>query len=90
MDESEWDAIFINHSLEMQIPTKSVQTFIHNSKNKEKLVVFGISQDAELAIKSVDAISGASVLKQVSNKSDEIIARLHRIMNLQGRVQFQK
>lgn len=78
--ESDWDAIFINHTWEMHKAPESVESFVNNLKNKKKLVVFGTSQDGTLSLKNVDAISGASIMKQVPQKSQEIIDRLHLIL----------
>jgi len=80
IDESHWDAIFINHTWEMYKVPKSVEVFVDNIKDRGKLVLFGTSQDGTLSLDNIDAMSGASEMSEVSAKSQEIVDRLHNIM----------
>jgi len=79
--ESDWSAIFINHTFEISRAPESVMAFLGRCQNIKKIVVFGTSGDGRLKLDHVDAMSGASMINNVNLRSQEIIERLDKILD---------
>lgn len=78
---NEYKAVVIIHTWEYGSPPVSVTNFI--SKNldaKEKLIVLATSGKGTNKIEGIDALSGESIVENASDYSDEIIARLVKIL----------
>lgn len=61
-----WDAILIFHTWEMSKPPQSVLEFLEKSYNPDKVFVLSTSGSGEEKIDGVDAITGASRMKELS------------------------
>lgn len=78
--EEDWTAIVILHTWEYSKPPDAVDTFIRSIINKNKLIVLTTSGDGNFKFDGVDAISSASALSEIPSKSQEIIARVSRLI----------
>ena len=77
---SEWDAIFIHHTWEINRPPKEVRKFINELPDHSKLVVYGTSGDGRLVIKNIDAISGSSMMNEIPMRTKEVVSRIDKIL----------
>lgn len=81
IDINEYKAVVIIHTWEYGSPPASVTNFIFkNLDEKQKLIVLTTSGKGTNKIEGIDALSGESIVENASDYSDEIIARLLKIL----------
>jgi uncharacterized membrane protein len=79
-NESDWDAILVLHTWEYDKPQPDAEAFLNKIQNQDKIVVLTTSGNHESKMEEVDAITGASIIKDVPSKVDEIKSRLNIIL----------
>ncbi len=77
---SDWDAICLIHTWEMWSAPKVVRKFIKKNKSLAQLVVHTTSGDSEEKMLGVDAITGASVLTDLTVVAQQLIDRLDSLL----------
>ncbi len=78
---NEYSAVIILHTWENGKPPASVTNFISNNMDeKQKFIVLATSGKGTNKIEGIDALSGESIVENASDYSDEIIARLVKIL----------
>lgn len=78
--DDDWNAIVVIHTWERWKPQPDAKAFVARIKDKKKLIVVTTSGSGEEAMPGVDAISGASVLKDVPTQVGRITARLDALL----------
>ncbi len=71
-----WNAIVVLHTWEMSKPPKEVKEFLKNNYNSNNIFTLTTSGNGDEKIKGVDAITGASLLKEVPNHVQLLINKL--------------
>ncbi|TXE04181.1 hypothetical protein ESY88_04890 [Subsaximicrobium wynnwilliamsii] len=80
-DAAHFDAILMLHSWEAGAPTEIVQAFMDKSPESEKkIVMLTTSWNGLEQMENIDAITGASIMVDVSVFTDQIIKRLDRLL----------
>lgn len=81
IDTNIYNAIVVLHTWEYGHPPQSVIEFV--TKNKEfeyKMIVYSTSGAGDNKIEGIDALSGESILENVTVTSDNIIARIENLL----------
>lgn len=81
INAEEWSAMIILHTWEIGKPPGVVKSFLYKYQDFDNLVIVTTSGGGNEKSK-VDAISGASLLKDVNPHSEIIINRLNSILDL--------
>lgn len=81
IDTASFEAILILHRWEARAPSRNVQSFMEKNENFEnKIVMLTTSWNGLEKIENIDAITGASIVKDVPIFTDKIIKRLDRLL----------
>jgi len=80
-DVLKWDAICIMHTFEYWKPPASIEKFFRSNPNLDHVVVFTSSGNGNYKMDEVDAITGASIIEEVTTISTEINTQLETIIN---------
>jgi len=72
----QWNAIVVLHTWEIWKPEENARVFLKKYYSSEKIFVVTTSGSGEEKIEGVDAITGASILKDVPRHSRGIISWL--------------
>lgn len=84
-DVEYFDAILLIYRWEAGAPPETVQSFLNdNSRLKNKMVVLTTSWNGLEKVKDIDAITGASIVKDVPIFTQKIIKRLDRLLKLKN------
>jgi hypothetical protein len=78
--EKEWTAIVMLHTWEFGKPPSNAQAFVDGMRDRRKLIVVTTSGSGREKIGGVDAISSASVVRDVPTLLAEINPRLHALL----------
>jgi hypothetical protein len=78
--ENEWTAIVMLHTWEFGKPPSNAQAFVDGMRDKRKLIVVTTSGSGREKIGGVDAISSASVVRDVPALLAEITPRLDALL----------
>lgn len=73
----DWDVIVVLHTWEIWKPPVPVKDFISKIDNKTQLVVHTTSGDGEYKYPGVDAISGASEIKNVDKVKEKLLQKIN-------------
>jgi len=80
-DVADFDVLLLIHRWEANAPPDIVQSFIDkNLESKNKMVILTTSWNGLEKMENVDAISGASIIKEVPVFTDQVIKRLDRLL----------
>ncbi len=80
-DVADFDILLLIHRWEANAPPDIVQSFIDkNLESKNKMVILTTSWNGLEKMENVDAISGASIIKEVPVFTDQVIKRLDRLL----------
>lgn len=80
-DVADFDAIFLIHRWEANAPPDIVQSFMDkNLELKNKMVILTTSWNGLEKMENIDAITGASIMKNVPTSTDRVIKRLDRLL----------
>ncbi len=78
--ESEWTAIIVMHTWEFGHPNASAREFIERVHDRRKLIVITTSGSGREKSPGVDAISAASVVRDVPTRLTEFAPRLDDLL----------
>lgn len=82
---ADFDAILIMHRWEAGAPTDNVKLFMdENVESKNKIVMLTTSWDGLEKMEHIDAITGASIVKDVPIFTEKIINRLDRLLKFKN------
>ncbi|MBL6448741.1 GyrI-like domain-containing protein [Fulvivirga sp. 29W222] len=81
INEDDWGAIAILHTWEYTQPQEDAKAFVENVKNKNKLIVMTTSGEGSYVLDSVDGISSASNLANVTQKAKILLTRINKLLN---------
>lgn len=80
-DVADFDVLLLIHRWEANAPPDIVQSFIDkNLESKNKMVILTTSWNGLEKMENVDAISGASIIKEVPVFTDQVIKRLDSLL----------
>lgn len=77
---NEWNAIVILHTWEISKPPIAVKEFLKDNYSSNQIIVLSTSGNGDEKITDVDAITGASLLRDVPNHVDTIIDMLDNLL----------
>lgn len=81
MDVSGFDAILLIHTWEYRKPPEAVQLFMDKNPGlKSKMVVLSTSGEGSGKMEGVDAITGESIISDVSLYVEKVIIKLHQLL----------
>jgi hypothetical protein len=84
-DTADFDAILLLHTWEYGKPPDAIQSFMDkNQVLKNKLVVLTTSGEGTEKMEGVDAITGESILSDVSQFVDNVLARLNPLLEVRN------
>lgn len=78
--ENEWTAIIVMHTWEFGKPNASAREFIERVRDRRKLIVITTSGSGRDKVPGVDAISAASVVRDVPTRLAEFAPRLDGLL----------
>jgi hypothetical protein len=81
MRESEWSAIVILHTWENWKPQRDAQFFVDHAESRDKIIMLSTSGSGSRKMKTIDGITAASEMNEVSAKAKEIVTRIQNILN---------
>jgi hypothetical protein len=76
----DWDAIVILHTWQASKPQKDAEAFLKKQDQRRKIIVHTTSGKGTNAMDGVDAITGASCMRNVSDNVEVITNRLYSII----------
>jgi hypothetical protein len=76
----QWSAIIVLHTWEFGKPPPVVQTFVDHTRDKARLIVVTTSGSGHARIAGIDAISSASVVRDVPTRLMEILSKLDGLL----------
>jgi hypothetical protein len=82
VENDNWDAIVIMHTYEIWEPQEDAAAYLKENYEAEKVIVFCTSGDGGNKIEGVDAISGASIMKDISNYVQQLKSKLKLVLVL--------
>ncbi|MEO9485221.1 MAG: hypothetical protein ABJG47_17310 [Ekhidna sp.] len=77
-----WDAIVLIHTWEYSQPPKSIDSFIPQHFDPEKMLVITTSGSGEEKMEGVDALTGASKKGEIKNHKSAILQFLENELNI--------
>ncbi len=84
-DASEFDAILLVHTWEYGKPPEKVQSFMDKNQGlKDKLVVLTTSGEGTEKMEGVDAITGESIISDVSLFVDKVVIKLDPLLEVRN------
>lgn len=78
---TEWDVIVILHTWEIWEPQPDAESFLKAHYNSDKMIVMATSGDGGNMIEGVDGISGASLMEEVDERTDQLLGRINQLLN---------
>jgi len=81
VQETDWDAIVVIHTWEMNKPQPDAQRFVSRVQDPRKVVVLSTSGKGTFKLEGVDAMSSASEMIDVSKRVTEIDTRVDALLN---------
>ncbi|MFM9841216.1 MAG: hypothetical protein ACKVOQ_23330 [Cyclobacteriaceae bacterium] len=82
VNENDWSAIVILHTWEYSKPQKDASAFVKRASSKNKIVVLSTSGSGKEKMEGVDGITSASVMEEISTKTEQIVSRVKSILNI--------
>lgn len=80
-DAENFDAILVLHRWEARAPSRNVQLFLEKNEDfKNRIVMLTTSWNGLEKMENIDAITGASIMKDVPVITDKIIKRLDGLL----------
>lgn len=84
INPKEYNAILLMHTWENWSPPVDIKNFIKKTEQyKDKIIVFTTSGQGNYRMENVDALTGESILENVSVFSKEIIKKLNSLLSTQ-------
>jgi hypothetical protein len=84
-----WDALVIINSWEYGSPPRNVKKFIKNHPDQlDKLIILSTVGSSNIALESIDVISGESIIEKTSEYTNIVVERLHEIIKPQALNKF--
>ena len=80
VNDSEWDAIVVLHTIEYGKPPAPAQAFVDRTGDARKVVVLSTSGAGDFKIEGIDAISSASRMADVPARVDELLGRIETVL----------
>ena len=80
VDESQWDAIVVLHTIEYGKAPAPAQAFVDRVGKTGKVLVLSTSGAGDFKIQGIDAISSASRMTDVPKRVDELLARVESLL----------
>lgn len=79
VDESQWDAVVVLHTIEYGKAPAPAQAFVNRVGKTGKVVVLCRSGAGDFKIEGIAAISSASRMTDVPRQVDEILSRIESL-----------
>jgi hypothetical protein len=76
IENSEWDAIVVLHTIEYGKAPTAAQAFVDRSGHNDKIIALSTSGAGDFKINGVDAIASASRLTDVPRRVAELVTRI--------------
>lgn len=80
VDESQWDAIVVLHTIEYGKAPAPAQAFVNRVGKTGKVVVLSTSGAGDFKIEGIDAISSASRMTDVPGRVDRILSSIESLL----------
>jgi hypothetical protein len=80
VDEGDWDAIVVLHTIEYGKAPAAAQAFVDRVGKTGKVVVLSTSGAGDFKIEGIDAISSASRMTDVPGRVHELLARIESLL----------